>query len=61
MDTARKNTCQVHALPTALVDLSRIFELRRLARDAGCQYVGRQHHRPAAPQHTGPWDGGSAA
>lgn len=38
-----------------------IFVVRRLARDAGCQYVTReQRRRPPAPT-SGPFDGGSAA
>lgn len=38
MDTAHRTTsCQVHAHPAA--NPSRIFEVRRMARDAGCQFV----------------------
>lgn len=61
MDTARTTTCQVHTHPTALIDPYRIFEVRRLARDAGCQYISSQHKRIAKPQRPGPQDGGSAA
>lgn len=61
MDTARTTTCQVHTHPTALIDPYRIFEVRRLARDAGCQYIASQRKRPAKPQNNGPWDGGAAA
>lgn len=61
MDTARPTPCQVHTHPTALIHPYRIFEVRRLARDAGCQYIGSKQRRPAQPQNNGPWDGGSAA
>lgn len=59
MDTARHTPCQVHLHPAALIDPYRIFEVRRLARDAGCQYVKAK--RPAATPQPGPFNGGSAA
>jgi hypothetical protein len=61
MDTARSTTCQVHPHPTALIDPFRIFEVRRLARDAGCQYISSQSRHSGAPKNNSPLGGGAAA
>lgn len=60
MSTAQHSTtCQVHLVPLATISLDRIFEVRRLARDSGCQFVATK--RPnARATYTGP-HGGDAA
>lgn len=50
--------CQVHMHPAT--STARIFEVRRLARDAGCQYVTTEQRRAARTPSHGP-HGGDAA
>lgn len=60
MSTAQQSTtCQVHLVPLATISLDRIFEVRRLARDSGCQFVATKR-RAARATYTGP-HGGDAA
>lgn len=60
--TAQHSTppCKVFIHP-AVSNPTRIFEVRRLARDGDCEFktAPRALTRRTAPQ--GPWDGGSAA
>ncbi|MHA6478932.1 hypothetical protein ACX1DW_15770 [Stutzerimonas sp. KH-1] len=50
--------CQVLMHPAS--NLARIFEVRRLARDAGCQYVTSEQRRAQRSNSFGP-QGGDAA
>lgn len=50
--------CQVHMHPAT--NPARIFEVRRLARDAGCQYVTTEQRRRAQASSTGPFGGDAA-
>lgn len=54
-----QHTCQVHSHPA--LNPAYIFMVRRLARDAGCQYVTREQRRRTTAPTSGPFDGGSAA
>lgn len=57
--TQHASTCQVHAHPA--LNGNHVFEVRRLARDAGCQYVTtEQQRRRAQPSSTGPFGGDAA-
>lgn len=66
MSTAQQKTasCQVHMHPAAYgrLDIAPdfIFEVRRLAHDAGCTYVASKR-RTTQPPKRGPFGGGSAA
>ncbi len=50
--------CQVHMHP-AVTNPDRPFEVRRLARDAGCQFVSTEQRR-ARTTTTGPFGGDAA-
>lgn len=56
--TQHSSTCQVHAHPA--LHPAYVFEVRRQARDAGCQYVTREQRRRAQPSSTGPFGGDAA-
>ncbi|MBU1330894.1 MAG: hypothetical protein KJ884_02035 [Gammaproteobacteria bacterium] len=56
--TQHTTPCQVHAHPALQPQL--IFEVRRLARDAGCQYVSRAHRRANAASAPSPFGGDAA-
>lgn len=57
--TQHATPCQVHAHPA--LNIFHIFEVRRLARDAGCQYVtAEQQRRRTKPSSTGPFGGDAA-
>lgn len=60
MDTAHRTTrCQVLSHPAA--NPARIFEVRRLARDAGCQYVTpNKRSAVGSTSSTGPFGGDAA-
>lgn len=53
-----QHTCQVHSHPA--LNPAYIFMVRRLARDAGCQYVSREQRRRAAAPTPGPFGGDAA-
>ncbi|WP_411386963.1 hypothetical protein [Pseudomonas sp. MPB03] len=55
-------TASLHVHP-AVADLSRIFEVRRLARIYGCTFIPSRPKQPArtAPTSFDPNDGGRAA
>lgn len=56
--TQHSSPCQVYkhpALPSA-----QIFEVRRLARDAGCQFVTTEQRRIQQQPITGPFGGDAA-
>ena len=60
MQTAQhSSTCQIHLVPLATISLDRIFEVRRLARDSGCQLIATKR-QPVRAIYTGP-HGGNAA
>jgi hypothetical protein len=56
--TQHSSTCQVHAHPA--LHYSLVMQVRRQARDAGCQYVTREQRRRAQPSSTGPFGGDAA-
>jgi hypothetical protein len=51
--------CQVHLHPSANNPFL-VFEVRRLARNAGCQYVTREQSRAARTASNGPFGGDAA-
>lgn len=53
-----QHTCQVHSHPA--LNPAYIFMVRRLARDAGCQYVTREQRRRAAAPAPSPFGGDAA-
>ena len=53
-----QHTCQVHSHPA--LNPAYIFMVRRLARDAGCQYVTREQRRRASMPAPGPFGGDAA-
>ncbi|GEM_PF-1756096 len=53
-----QHTCQVLSHPA--LNPAYIFVVRRLARDAGCQYVTREQRRSTAAPTPGPFGGDAA-
>lgn len=53
-----QHTCQVLSHPA--LNSAYIFIVRRMARDAGCQYVTREQRRRAAASTPGPFGGDAA-
>ena len=53
-----QHTCQVLSHPA--LSPAYIFIVRRMARDAGCQYVTREQRRRASTPAPGPFGGDAA-
>jgi hypothetical protein len=56
--TQHSSTCQVHAHPA--LHYSLVMQVRRQARDAGCQYVTRKQWSSSKPSTPGPFGGDAA-
>lgn len=56
--TQHRSICQVHPHPA--LSHNNIFEVRRLARNAGCQYVTQEQNRRLHAGSNGPFGGNAA-